>query len=332
MSERRLAVLDGDPAAEQAHRALRDGGVVEPVGHGGPEQLLWTSCDLAAFAENRLGEDVDPRALDASHRADITARATTEPLWPLSVRERLERCYWLLTSGRRVGTVALARSGLGGSLLSLSSLYVFPTERGRGVGQLALQRIRDALGAQGRGLRLGTCWSWQRTLRFYLARGMWARTWKRDVELVWQADLPPPVLTVGERDASLAVRLDGRLVPLVVAERDGDRLRAFGRSPGHPERAPRLDALRPDAETTLALSLALHGWPLLTSPEKWPAAWRPDAGRPEGLAHRIVMWEAWARHHGWQVATPRIPGLTYRTWAEIAESDGAQPRSGEEPQ
>lgn len=37
----------------------------------------------------------------------------------------------------------------------------------------------------------------------------------------------------------------------------------------------------------------------------------------EALAERIVTWEAWAADRGWHIATPRIPGLQYRTWSEL---------------
>lgn len=36
-----------------------------------------------------------------------------------------------------------------------------------------------------------------------------------------------------------------------------------------------------------------------------------DVGRPEGLAVKIQVFEALARHWGWQVSTPRIPRLDY---------------------
>ena len=67
--------------------------------------------------------------------------------------------------------------------------------------------------------------------------------------------------------------------------------------------------------STLALGLALHGWPLVRSREDWRRSYFADAGAPESLAYRIAIpWEAWAKSHGWRVETPRIPGFDHPTW------------------
>ncbi len=38
---------------------------------------------------------------------------------------------------------------------------------------------------------------------------------------------------------------------------------------------------------------------------------------PEGLADKITIFEAYARHCRFRVETPRIPGLTYPAWDEL---------------
>ena len=38
---------------------------------------------------------------------------------------------------------------------------------------------------------------------------------------------------------------------------------------------------------------------------------------PEGLAHKIQRWEAYARQHGLPVRTPRIPGLSDSDWEAL---------------
>ncbi len=39
-----------------------------------------------------------------------------------------------------------------------------------------------------------------------------------------------------------------------------------------------------------------------------------DTGMPEGLACKIAIFEGYARHCGFRVDTPRIPGLVYPAW------------------
>jgi hypothetical protein len=215
-----------DPEIEEAHGRLVAEGLLAPVVLGGSEEGAWTDCDLASLAENRIDARVDPRHLDDAQRADWTARATTERLYPPSARA-YERCYWLLERGQRVGTVALAISTLGGKLVRLSSFYLFATERGRGAGLRALLTIRDALGASDLGLRLETCWTWPMAVRFYLRAGMWVRMWKRDLDLWFDAKTLPPLIDVGDRDATLAVDVAGARVVLARARRDGARLVSF---------------------------------------------------------------------------------------------------------
>jgi hypothetical protein len=69
---------------------------------------------------------------------------------------------------------------------------------------------------------------------------------------------------------------------------------------------------------TFALHLALAGWPLIRSKENWERSWHwSDAGEPEGLACKIEVFEAVSRERGFDVRTPRIPGLQYRDLDQI---------------
>ncbi|MGH7554124.1 MAG: hypothetical protein ACREMQ_13980 [Longimicrobiales bacterium] len=83
--------LDGWQARERAladvHAALIAKGVIVPVELGGPEESLWTHCDLASFAENRLGELVDPADLDG-RTLDRWMAAALEPGEPLAETPR----------------------------------------------------------------------------------------------------------------------------------------------------------------------------------------------------------------------------------------------------
>jgi hypothetical protein len=319
--DRSDGLFDPELTIETTHRRLVASGVLEPLELGGTDELEWADCELASLAENRLGERLDldtgPRALDPDRRARWRSEATTERFVRPSTRH-LERCYWLLEQGRRVGTVALGTSTLGGERLRLSSLYLSPQNRGRGTARRALACIRDFLGEHERGVRLETEWTWQAALGFYLRAGMWVRMWKRDLELWAQAGLPAPAIEIGGDRAELTAEIGGERIVLVRAARDGQRLASFedafrGAEPPEAGLAP----IAWDASTTLAVALAVRGWPLLADPETWKRGWHGDAGNPEGLADRIVCWEAWAHHHGWRVDTPRIPGLAYPTWLEL---------------
>jgi GNAT superfamily N-acetyltransferase len=295
------------------HDALLGRGLIAPVAPGDDERL-WRDCDLASLAEHRLDDPTDPRELTPARRAEWIARATSDGDASLAARSH-EGCYWLLEDGARVGTVALSRHAFGFADAGLSSFYVFPTLRGRGVGRRALERLGHALAAAGCGYRLDTAWAWRRTVRFYLRAGLWVRHWKHDLTLFWARDLPRPIIDVGPHRATLAVKHEGERVVLAEARYEGERLWLDA------ARAPADDrTLGPaywHAASTLALALAMEGKALIRSPERWEEARHADADAPEALAYKITIWEAFDRAHGWRVAQPRIPGLVYPTWAEF---------------
>jgi GNAT superfamily N-acetyltransferase len=301
---------------EDLHADLIKAGAIAPVALDGAEERRWLDCDLASLAENRLGDTTDPRHLDAQRRADWQARAVDEDPWPLRARSKYERCYWIVEDGEHAGTIALATSTLGNGCLRVSSFYIFPPLRGRGMGRRALGRVQEALARHDLGLRLETAWCWQRSVRFYLACGLWVYMWKRDLTLYWDHATPAPQIEVGKDTASLSVPLGQERVVLARAHRRGDAL--------HLEEIPR--ELANDnrigqafwhATSTLAVALALHGWPLVRSQEAWDRCYYADAGAPESLAYKITIWEAWAKKHGWIVQTPRLPGLEYPSWDEL---------------
>jgi GNAT superfamily N-acetyltransferase len=295
------------------HDELVCSGVLARIESGGAEERAWLDCELASFAENRLGATADPRTLDDAQREDWLTRATTEPLWLPSARSG-EACYWVLDCGKKAGTIALATSTLGGAYLHVSSLYVLPAHRGRSLARTVLASVRDVGGARDLGLRLSTHWTWQRALRVYLRLGMWVRMWKRDLDLRWVAGEPTPLVTVDDQCARLAVLSDDRPVVLCEARRDAAQLMLV-ESPKPND--VRIEPLWWDATSTLSVWLALHGWPLVRSNAEWERCYYADAGPPESLAYKITTWEAWDRKHGWRVETPRIPGLEYPTWDEF---------------
>lgn len=301
---------------EAAHEEMVRSGLVVPVVLGGADERLWLDCDLASLAENRLGDRTDPHDLDEARRADWTKRATSERPWSLRKRSAYETCHWLVEGADRVGTIAVANDTLGSGAARISSFYVFPAFRGRGTGRRALERVRTLLARHDLAIRLETSWSWQHTVRFYLRAGMWVYMWKRDLAFYWDAETPAPIIDVGEQEASLSVaRGEGRVV-LARARRRGDVLE-FDEPSRKLTRGERLGSARWHADSTLSLAIALAAWPLIRSEEEWERSSFADAGPPEALAYKIGVWEAWDRHRGWRVETPRIPGLAYPTWGDL---------------
>lgn len=308
------------------HDDLVRSGALAPVALGGAEERAWLDCDLASLAENWLGETLDPRRLDEARRADWQSRALEEPPMPLAARSEHERCYWILDGGERKGTMALATGLYGNARLYLASFYVYPPHRGEGVGRRAMTRLTEALGRHGLGLRLDTSWCWQRTVSVYLKLGLWVSLWKRDLTLCSDPTTPAPLIEVEDTTATLAVEASGVKIVLAQARRRGDALELDEPAPGLADDA-RIGEAYWHAHSTLALALALRGWPLVRSAEEWARSYHADAGAPEALAYKITLWEAWARKRGWRGATPRIPGIDYPTWEDFEALWSAERRS-----
>jgi ribosomal protein S18 acetylase RimI-like enzyme len=295
---------------------VEQSGLVEPVEDTGADARLWLDCDLASLAEHRLGDPTDPRALTDARREVWEQRATLEGSGTVAERNAYGRCYWLLDGGERVGTVALSRMVYGFSDARLSSLYVFPSKRGVGVGRRALERLAATLGEKDFGYRLDTCWAWQRTVRFYLRTGHWIYMWKRDLTFSTRHGQPRPLVEVRDDAITLSAEAEGRRAVLAVARTRGDRLELDDIHPDTWKGTP-FASVAWEAISTLSLALALEGRPLVRSQEAWEDARGCDGGPPESLAQKIEVWEAFDRAHGWSVETPRIPGLRYPTWAEF---------------
>lgn len=291
--------------------------VVEPLEEKDEEAVrCWLGWELASLVELRLQQRLDGGTLTEEERRLWSERATSsgEGLHPPSACYQMG--FWLLDDAERVGTLTFG-SLLGRALLPLGSLYVLPAHRGRGIATRALEACyRAALKYQLHGIVLNTNWTWQPTLHFYMARKLWVRMWKHDLALVWMADLPAyRVATAGDHaEFSLC---EGGWQTLLRATRSGERLEWQECDAFSARREP-FDEVYHLAPGTFALNLALQGWPLIRSTEAWEQRYRwSDAGEPEGLAYKIQIFEAVARQEGYRVDTPRIPGLTYPSWAEL---------------
>ncbi|GKQ38180.1 hypothetical protein ALMP_47140 [Streptomyces sp. A012304] len=296
-----------DDQAQRVHERLTACPRLRPVGFGEGRRFgLW---ELASLIEGAQGTCVDPDSLTVA----------TERQWRLrlgaSGREQRHgddhrRRYWICPPGSPrdpLGTVAVDTWSLGAGALHVSSLYVHPVARRAGLASAALDTVYEACRAEGlSGFRLETYWTWQPTVRYYLARGLWVTSWKHTLGLARLSYLPRYEVreNVGEEVVFLTAGPEGDMVPLLVAGSDGGRLR-LRETPQYRRAGDDRDAVRVYALSTLALHLAVRGRPLVRGEEEWARAHRwCDIGEPEGLAYRIGVFERVARDGGWRVESP----------------------------
>ncbi|MBK5939241.1 GNAT family N-acetyltransferase [Halochromatium roseum] len=286
-------------------------------------RTLWRACELCSFLDHRVDNPampLDPRAMTAS---DIDAWSSRLLLPGERISDPREsdwyRSYWILVDGERIGTIALQvwDWGWAGPHLGFASLYVFPERRRQGHAKRLLSRLFAAVERVGlSALRLETDWLWPPAVRLYLDGGFAVVNWKHALSLVRWRERPTPRVRVQQARIELLRGCDQS--PLLSATRDGDRLGWHDHRTAA-EREDREDRATEGWEPTLALWLATHGWPLIRSERTWADRLRwMDAGMPEGLAHKIQLWEAYAEHHGLPVRTPRIPGLSYPSWEALS--------------
>jgi len=302
--EKRELIIEG------CCQRLIDQKVVEPLSADEDDTRDWNLCELASLIEGNFHVQLDVRGLSEMERLAYESRASFDGRPLGSPHRGYHRPFWLLDDeGRRVGTIAIATMIYGFDLISVSSLYVNPVFRKRNAGRRALEAVlRATLDSGGGGVRLDTSWSWQPSVRFYTRVGMWVRMWKHCLVFTWQPELPPYRVEIGDAEARFLIEQDGQWRVMVTARHLGDRL---GWEPAGLEHQSR--EIRHCVPGTFALHLALKGWPLIRSEEAWEKRYHwSDAGEPEGLAYKIEVFEAVDRDRGFDVRTPRIPGLQYR--------------------
>ncbi|MFE4513073.1 GNAT family N-acetyltransferase [Kitasatospora sp. NPDC056783] len=313
-------------AVERAQDRLAAGPRLRAVGPG--EERRFALWDLASLLEGELGELVDPDEL-----APEAERGWRERLgesgreWPGG--ELYRRRYWIQDeAGVVVGTVAVDNWTKGPSQLAVSSLYVTPPARGRGLAAAALDAVYEAATAEGLpGFRLEAHWTWQPAVRYYLRRGLWVVGWKHALSFARMPQLPPH--RVREEDGRLLLLVADRSrgwVPILAAGQEGRWLRLD-------ETADYRGCdgwVHEYARSTLALCLALAGRPLVRGPQWWAEAWRwSDAGEPEGLAHRIEEFERAAGKAGRPFVSPYRPVV--RPESGAVPSPQPEPGAGPSP-
>lgn len=290
------------------------GDLLRPADTGDAAQMrLWRACELCLFAEYRLHVRADPRRLDEKQFAAWQTRALTpeegifDPSQPNFVQP-----FWIVRGGQTAGIVGLETWPDGWQpFCRIWSLYLFPEQRGRGLGRRLLARIFEAALAAGfDGFCVETRWIFQAAVKFYLAQGLWLQNWQHSLVFCRDRRLPAYRFTLDNDLARLRVAKAGAWRLYYSAERQGQSLRL---------REP-VDDLenRPAALNTFALHLAINGWPLVRGAREWAARFTACAsGSPEGLAEKIECFEAYERKHGFKPATAKIPGLAYRDWPAI---------------
>ena len=298
------------------------------------EGQLWRACELCIYLGYRHEACPDPRSLSGDAIADWRRRGLV-PGEGLSDPADMapDRPFWLMLGGQRAGTVALRVQdpGWGHPRLWVSSLYVFPELRRSGLGTLVMSTLEGAARLLGfAGIRLETDWLWQGAVRFYLRQGYWVANWKRGLSLVRYLEDPGYRVRAdqGQMTFSLCVSGDGGGGPaqgsardtptaLICARRRGDTL-IWEAHPSASAAEASAEGPRASPASTFALWLAVSGWPLVRGPSEWEQRHRwGDVGLPEGLAYKIGIFEAYARHLGLRVDTPRIPGLVYPGWQDL---------------
>ncbi len=294
-------------------------GVVEPLADHPDDARAWNGWELASLIEGNFGRQVDVGSLSEEQRAGWELKASWGHCLLPPPHGSFKLPHWLLQDGIRVGTIALVTMFKGLSLFEVSSLFVAPAFRGRGIARRALEAAyRGALAEGASGLVLSTGWTWQSAVRFYLRLGMWVHMWKRALTLLWAPDLPTYRVEIGPSRARFLVESGSGFDPWLEAEPRAERL-GWRELPAY--RALAEAERRPeawfDAAGTFALHLALAGWPLIRSAELWRQGRYADAGPPEALAYKIEVFEAIARRDGFVVPTPRIPGIAYRDLDDI---------------
>jgi GNAT superfamily N-acetyltransferase len=312
---RRDPFEDGRVRLETVARPLIASGVLDPLADRDEDAQLWMDCELCSFVENRLHHQAEPETLTSDQRTEWARRA-------LASDQRLQdprgsdyvAAFWIVDRGARAGTLALSQATFGHQVMPVFSLYVFPDRRSTGLAYRALRAVDQASAAAGfLGIRVSTYWTWQAAVRRYLFRyGMWAWSFKRSIEFVW-ANLPLHTIAVGDHTARFAIEQDARRIELLTASRDGELL-VWNESPEMSSGA--LDHIvQFHARSTFAVALAVHGWPLLRAGDDLADAAVYDAGGPAVLAHKIGVFEGLDRRSGFDVRTPRIPGLPYESIA-----------------
>jgi hypothetical protein len=290
-------------------------GFLERLSDDPEDTFRWMACELASLVENRFFVHLDPLTITREEYDAWVPRATRDDGGITSPHDALYRtAYWIVEGGVRKGTLALASSALGNPYLPISSLYTFPAHRRTGVAGRALHGAMTTTHAIGlAGLRIPTHWTWQPTVSYYVHRSCWVWGWKHSLVFLAGTHLPRYRVDFSKNQARFLVQLASGEEPLLAAARRGPRL-TLRALPGFAPLQKTNDDIYYHAYSTFAVALALAGWPLIRSSAHFKENSFADAGAPEALAEKIAIFEALDVKNGFDVRTPRIPGLPYEKY------------------
>jgi GNAT superfamily N-acetyltransferase len=302
-----MQYADDDRRASEVEGELLRAGIVEVLDVDSEDDVArWAACDLSSMVEGSFQVTLDPFRLAKDSYQSWLDRLGESYDAPIFVRDvGYTRFLWLLDREERVGTLALPTTSVGRFDLQLWSIYVHPSHRRHGITTRMLQACYDAsLRAGFRGICLSTHWPWQRSLRYYLNRGLWVTGWGRSIDLASPRDIPAYV--IDEQPDRISLTLRNNAAPWWTATRDGARVELVE------DRSISAKYDRLIGHATIAVVLATRGWPLVRSAAHWERRQlSSEIGEMEGLAYKIQIFEAVARRQGWVLQTPRIPGLEY---------------------
>ncbi len=269
--------------------------------------------DLSSLVSYRYGLDIEPDAFraDPKLRKHWLDAALDEGEYFGHYFGFGKRPYWIVHEGERIGTTGyLVRANSCETTLEFSSVYVRPGYRRQGWASRTLRHIKNvAFEAGVDRVYLHCDWGDQSALRFYLQRGFWVQSWKRDVRLYISKGKPRLRVVAEGRQATFFV--EDRVV--AVADNRGHRL-------GWQLAETVDDELRWDVEATAAVYLALIGWPIIRSDQEWQSQIRngiTDCGDFENLAQRIRRFERHLRSQDWKAPAPNP---SFATLPRLVES------------
>ncbi len=312
---RRDAVADRLAAVERARAQLIGRGLARSATLSRDDAAYFLAAEVTAVLEHRRGVVLLPSALTEREVAGWRERERLA-LENLELHPRAGALV-LLDEGARIGTVCFDDFEGWAPYAQVSSLYVEPARRARGVAADLLDAMQALLAPPYDGLALTTYWSWPRAVRFYLRHRCTVRQWKHALVFLWRRDEVRWDVRFDEGRATFEWTRAGQPSRVWSARRAGDWLEWTEPSASA---TGEHDADWYDATMTFAVVLASRGWPLARSAETLAHGVRwSERGYPEGLAQRLERWEAIDRARGFLLETPRLPGLPYRDASELED-------------
>lgn len=309
------AVAQRIAAAERARAQLIAGGFARLASSSEQDAGYFVAAEVAAVLEHRRQVLLDPATFTTS---DLDRWRAEEPL-ALADLEPSPRpgALVLIEHGAPIGTICFDDFEGLSRYAQVSSLYVAPAWRARGVASCLLDALRATLMPTYDGVALTTYWTWQRAVRFYLRHGATVRQWKHALVFLWRGPETRWDAQFASDTATFTWLRSGSAPQRWAARRTGTWL--VLNEPEH-QREDRYNADWRDALMTFSVLLASRGWPIVRSAQTLEAGadWT-DGGYPEGLARNIERWEALDRERGFVVDAPRLPILRYRSSDELRE-------------